>query len=107
MNPSPSDDYAKVLPPIGTDEALVDWLGRFDPDPEALELNFQGRGLTTLQEVCAANLSADDLVTLGVEPKWRRSSMLRGISEAIDSFGEDGTAGFENPMIDEENPETE
>ena len=61
----------------------MDWLGRFVLDPEALELKLQERGLTTVQEVCVANLSVDDFVTLGVTPKWRCSSMLRGISETI------------------------
>jgi hypothetical protein len=62
------------------DEALADWLGRFDA--EALEPKFRARGLTTVEEVCAAKLSADDLIALGVEPLWRRSSVLSGIAEA-------------------------
>ena len=75
--------------------ALAEFLGRFDA--ERLQSRFEGRGLRSVDDLIAAQLSASDLIALGVEPLWRRSSMLSGIAEAKRDKGamaDEGWADF-------------
>ena len=75
--------------------ALAEFLGRFDA--ERLQPRFEGRGLRSVDDLVAARLSESDLIALGVEPLWRRSSMLSGIAEAKRDKGamaDEGWADF-------------
>jgi len=59
---------------------LCEFLGRYDA--EGLQGRFEAAGLQTVEDLVAAGLGEAELIKLGVEPLWRRRSLLSGIAEA-------------------------
>jgi len=71
------DQVGTQLAAMGT---LCEFLGRYDA--EGLQGRFEAAGLQTVEDLVAAGLGEAELIKLGVEPLWRRRSLLSGIAEA-------------------------